>query len=181
MRHCAQPCPRTDRIYGEAVARSPAPLQPALTKSGADARHRPRRRITAGAVDAATREAPAVGRALRHAREHQGLTLRAVERITGRSNAYLSQVERGLIKRPDPLVLLELADLYRLDFAVLAKYAGLEPSNGDSSPTVAGSSEAFTDQTFKRLLRLVKQLDARQRAQVLAVVEDVLRSPQHPH
>jgi transcriptional regulator with XRE-family HTH domain len=126
------------------------------------------------AVDEIRHEPPAVGRVLRHARQHRGLSLREVERITGRSNAYLSQVERGLIKRPDPLVLLELADLYRLDFDALAEWAGLSPSVGAGS---TGGDDVHSDQTFKRLLRLVKQLTPRQRAQVLAVVEDVLRSP----
>ncbi len=126
------------------------------------------------AVDRVGQDTPAVGRVLRHARQHRGLSLREVERITGRSNAYLSQVERGLIKKPDPLVLLELADLYRLDFDSLAEWAGLTPNVGGAG--VAGAVDAYSDQTFKRLLRLVKQLNPRQRAQVLAVVEDVLRS-----
>src|SRR5438046_3020902 len=67
---------------------------------------------------------PPVGRVLRRAREHQQLSLREVERRLGRSSAYLSQVERGLIRQPDPVVLLELADLYKLDFMTLATWAG---------------------------------------------------------
>ena len=55
------------------------------------------------------KETPKVGIVLRRARQYWQLSLREVERRTGRSNAYLSQVERGLIRQPDPAVLLELA------------------------------------------------------------------------
>src|SRR5207247_5113393 len=83
------------------------------------------RKGTAEAVLAEGRGRPAhVGHVLRRAREYLRLSLREVERRTGRSNAYLSQIERGLIKQPDPVVLLELADLYRLDFMTLAQWAG---------------------------------------------------------
>lgn len=160
-------------LYGGVVTAPRALSQPVPTKS-AVAKTAPRsRKARATGADVERSEVPAVGRVLRHAREHRGLTLREVERITGRSNAYLSQVERGIIKRPDPLALLELSDLYRLDFDSLAEWAGLEPAVRDATDR----DDAFADQTFKRLLRLVKQLNARQRAQVLAVVEDVLRSP----
>lgn len=160
-------------LYGGVVTAPRALSQPAPTKS-ATAKTTPKsRRAPAAGAEVARSEVPAIGRVLRHAREHRGLSLREVERITGRSNAYLSQVERGVIKSPDPLVLLELADLYRLDFDSLAEWAGLEPG----VRAVSDRNDAFAYQTFKRLLRLVKQLNARQQAQVLAVVEDVLRSP----
>ena len=66
---------------------------------------------------------PPVGHVLRRARKHRQLSLREVERRIGRSNAYLSQVERGLIKQPDLVVLLELAELYGLNFTTLATWA----------------------------------------------------------
>jgi transcriptional regulator with XRE-family HTH domain len=99
--------------------------------------------------------------------------LRAVERITGRANAYLSQLERGVIKSPDPLLLLELADLYRINFALLAGWAGLARSEkaGEVDPA------EFDDQTLKRMLRLIKRLTPHQRTQMLAVMEDVLKEP----
>src|SRR5436190_1775110 len=84
-----------------------------------------KQRKTASAVLAEGQGRPAhVGRVLRRAREYLRLSLREVERRIGRSNAYLSQIERGVIKQPDPVVLLELADLYRLDFMTLAQWAG---------------------------------------------------------
>jgi len=160
-------------LYGGIVTASRALSQSVPTKSAATKTAPKTRKTRATGAEAERNAAPLIGRVLRHAREHRRLSLREVERITGRSNAYLSQVERGVIKRPDPLVLLELADLYRLDFDSLAEWAGLEP--GVRAAT--DRDDAFADQTFKRLLRLVTQLNARQRAQVLAVVEDVLRSP----
>jgi transcriptional regulator with XRE-family HTH domain len=162
-------------LYGEAMVATRTRSQVVPTKSETGGRRKFPRDLPPMAVDRVRNESPAVGRVLRHARQHRGLTLREVERITGRSNAYLSQVERGLIKKPDPLVLLELADLYRLDFDALAEWAGFGPSRGATGAN--GGEVAYTDQTFKRLLRLVKQLNSQQRSQVLAVVEDVLRSP----
>jgi transcriptional regulator with XRE-family HTH domain len=68
---------------------------------------------------------------LRRARMHHRLSLREVERRIGRSNAYLSQVERGLIKQPNLIVLLELAELYGLNFETLASWARWVPAAPD--------------------------------------------------
>ncbi len=110
--------------------------------------------------------APPVGRVLRRAREHQQLSLREVERRIGRSSAYLSQVERGLIRQPDPVVLLELAELYRLDFMTLAIWAGW-----------AGDTEGDTDRgnSASLLVRRVLELDDTQRTEVLSYIERILR------
>jgi transcriptional regulator with XRE-family HTH domain len=61
---------------------------------------------------------------LRRARMHQGLSLRDVERRTEIPNAHLSQIERGRIRRPDPAIVFELAQLYRLNYALVAEWAG---------------------------------------------------------
>jgi transcriptional regulator with XRE-family HTH domain len=109
-------------------------------------------------------DVPAVGHVLRRAREYWDLSLRDVERRIGRSNAYLSQVERGVIRRPDPVLLLELADLYRLDFTKLAAWAGWsEPSEGPA------------DESLAHVLRLALQLNESQRTQLLAHIEGLLR------
>jgi len=120
-------------------------------------------------VDNADEAPPAVGRVLRRARQHAGFTLREVERRTGRANAYLSQVERGVIRRPDPLVLLELAELYGIDFLTLARWAGLDSAEEQPSPG------PYIDESLKTLVRLVLQLDAAQRTEVLSYVEHLLR------
>lgn len=111
-------------------------------------------------------EVPAVGHVLRRAREHRGFALREVERRTGRSSAYLSQVERGIIRQPDPVVLLELAELYKLDFMTLATWAGW---TGESSR----QSESGNSGTL--LVRRVLELDNTQRAEVLSYIENILK------
>lgn len=112
---------------------------------------------------------PLVGQVLRRAREHHRLSLREVERRIGRSNAYLSQVERGLIKQPDLVVLLELAELYGLNFSLLANWANWVSSGGDSSEDT-GRYDSTTI-----LVHKVMELDAEERIQVLDYVEGLLR------
>ena len=105
---------------------------------------------------------------LRRARLHRDLSLREVERRTGRSNAYLSQVERGLIKQPDPIVLLELADLYGLNFETLAAWAHWVPTDSDPSDLRRRDSTEV-------LVRQVMQLNPDERATVLRIVDSILR------
>ncbi len=114
-------------------------------------------------------EHPAVGRVLRQARKHHRLSLREVERRIGRSNAYLSQVERGLIRQPDPSVLLDLAELYGLNFMTLAGWAGW----GSAGKTAASGSR-HSDSTAI-LVRRVLELDATERDEVLDYVEKLRR------
>src|SRR5439155_20429415 len=77
-----------------------------------------------------------LGPFLRAARERHSLTLRAVERATGVSNAYLSQLESGKIRQPSPLVLHKLAELYEVSYAVMLGQAGYPAPTGE---TVTGS------------------------------------------
>lgn len=65
-----------------------------------------------------------LGGFLRGSREQRALTLRAVEKATGVSNAYLSQLESGKIRQPSPLVLHKLAQLYEMPYALLLEKAG---------------------------------------------------------
>jgi transcriptional regulator with XRE-family HTH domain len=65
-----------------------------------------------------------LGGFLRGSREQRALTLRAVEKATGVSNAYLSQLECGKIRKPSPLVLHKLAQLYEMPYALLLEKAG---------------------------------------------------------
>ena len=48
----------------------------------------------------------------RKRRKSKGLTLREVEKITGISNSYLSQLETGKVKSPSYEVVKKLFDLY---------------------------------------------------------------------
>ena len=110
-----------------------------------------------------------MGGVLRRARLHHDLSLREVERRIGRSNAYLSQVERGLIKQPDPIVLLELAELYGLNFRTLAAWADWTSTEPDPS----GAHQPRDSTTV--LVRQVMELDADERAAVLRFVNAILR------
>ncbi len=87
-----------------------------MAKRSADPRH-----VGAEQSEPAT---PLLGDVLRRARVHQGLTLRDVERRTEIPNAHLSQIERGRIRRPDPAIVFELAQVYGLNYALLAEWAG---------------------------------------------------------
>lgn len=66
----------------------------------------------------------AVGARLREIRGIRGFTLRAVERETGISNAYLSQLETGKIAKPSPNYLYKLADFYGVPYDLLLEEAG---------------------------------------------------------
>lgn len=124
-----------------------------------------RKRRSTGQKPGGRDEVPPVGRVLRRAREHHGLSIREVERRIGRSSAYLSQIERGLIRQPDPVVLLELAEVYKLDFMSLAAWAGWM---GEKHQEDRGNTASL-------LVRRVLELDDTQRAQVLSYVETLLR------
>lgn len=62
--------------------------------------------------------------ALKALRSAKGLSLRQVEKKTGISNAYLSQLENGKIEQPSPHVLHSLAEVYDTPYEGLMKLAG---------------------------------------------------------
>ena len=78
---------------------------------------------------------------LRAAREGRSLGLRAVERATGISNAYLSQLESGKIRQASPLVLHKLALLYQVPYETMMEQAGYPAPTGNvaSRTTVVNS------------------------------------------
>lgn len=61
------------------------------------------------------------GAYLKAVREAVGLTLRGVEDRTNRivKNGYLSQIEKGVINRPSPGILYELAQAYGISYREL--------------------------------------------------------------
>jgi transcriptional regulator with XRE-family HTH domain len=107
-----------------------------------------------------------VGEALRRARQHRGWSLREVERRTGRPNAYLSQVERGVIRKPDPVILWQLADLYDLNFNLLMQWSGLGNTDHD---------DPLDDATTGTLIRQLMNFTPRQRRRALGLLEDMAR------
>jgi transcriptional regulator with XRE-family HTH domain len=75
-----------------------------------------------------------LGALLSDLRTAKGFSLREVEEATGRavSNAYLSQLENGKIKKPSPNVLHSLAEVYAVPYEALMERAGyVLPSAGD--------------------------------------------------
>ena len=74
-----------------------------------------------------------LGALLADLRTAKGLSLREVEEATGKavSNAYLSQLENGRIRKPSPNVLHSLAEVYAVPYETLMEKAGyLLPSEG---------------------------------------------------
>ena len=65
-----------------------------------------------------------LGEALRRIRLLTGKSLRDVERETGVSNAYLSQLETGSTKSPSPQILFKLSAAYEVPYESLMELAG---------------------------------------------------------
>ena len=70
--------------------------------------------------------ASALGVLLSDLRAAKGFSLREVEQATGHavSNAYLSQLEKGKIRKPSPNVLHHLAAVYGVPYETLMEKAG---------------------------------------------------------
>src|ERR1051326_7763716 len=97
-----------------------------------------------------------LGAVLRGGRERKRLTLRAVERATGVSNAYLSQVESGKIRQPSPMVLHKLSELYELPYSLLLEQAGFPAqttNNARARPVVVDSRLAPISSEGAKALR----------------------------
>ena len=79
-----------------------------------------------------------LGKYLQSFRENKHLSLRAVEKAVGISNAYLSQLESGKIKQPSPSILHKLAELYEISYSEVMKLAGypvLDEATNDPAHT----------------------------------------------
>jgi transcriptional regulator with XRE-family HTH domain len=78
-----------------------------------------------------------LGTFLAKSRASVGKSLRAIERETGISNAYLSQLETGKIKAPAPQNLYLLADAYDVPYELLMELAGHPVPNSSPEATTA--------------------------------------------
>jgi transcriptional regulator with XRE-family HTH domain len=75
-----------------------------------------------------------LGETLRTLRVISGSSLRHVEKETGVSNAYLSQLETGATLNPSPQVLHKLAEYYGVPYESLMEAAGyLRPPAAESA------------------------------------------------
>lgn len=85
-----------------------------------------------------------LGTFLRAAREGSQLTLRAVEKATGISNAYLSQLESGKIRQPSPVVLHKLSELYETSYPYAMELAGYPvPDSSDTNRSYTRLASRF--------------------------------------
>ena len=73
---------------------------------------------------------PNLGQYLRAMREANALSLRQVERKSGISNAFISQMESGKVKQPSPVKLYKLAELYGVPYDSLMELAGYPSPSG---------------------------------------------------
>jgi transcriptional regulator with XRE-family HTH domain len=101
-------------------------------------------------------------------RTAKGLSLRQVEEATARavSNAYLSQLENGRIRKPSPNVLHSLADVYAVPYETLMEKAGyLLPSEGTGGRrrkrSAAFAIDDLTAEEEEELLRYLAFLRSR--------------------
>jgi HTH-type transcriptional regulator, competence development regulator len=79
-----------------------------------------------------------LGSYLKDLREHQDLSLRGVEDATGISNAYLSQLEGDKIRRPSPVWLHKLSELYGVAYERLMELAGYPMPQATDTSSYSG-------------------------------------------
>ena len=98
------------------------------------------------------------GRYLRELRRTAALTLKQVETKARVSNAYLSQIERGLRNPPHPDILKRLAAVYETPHTDLLAKAGYLDENEQGEATrldiESGFRHVITDPTFQFGTRL---------------------------
>ena len=102
-----------------------------------------------------------LGTLLADLRAAKGLSLREVEEATAKavSNAYLSQLENGRIKKPSPNVLHSLAGVYAVPYESLMERAGyLLPSANGHGRRKRLAAFAIDDLTAEEEEELLKYL-----------------------
>lgn len=101
-------------------------------------------------------------------RQDLGLSLREVEHATGISNAHISQIEKGVIERPAPNLLYELASVYHLEFKKLLRLAGLTKK-----------SDAARGAMMNAAFRALDDLTPAQRAEAIEYLEKLRNEATH--
>jgi transcriptional regulator with XRE-family HTH domain len=77
---------------------------------------------------------------LAEGRRAKGVSLREVERATGVSNAYLSQMETGQVAEPSPRKLQVLAEYYGLSYEALMNSCGYSATSSGGKPRRIGNA-----------------------------------------
>jgi transcriptional regulator with XRE-family HTH domain len=105
-----------------------------------------------------------LGPFLAKARSATGKSLRTVERETGISNAYLSQLETGKIKTPAPQNLHRLAETYRVPYELLMELAGFPvPDSSVPSESVSARIGPVTPDEEDALIEYLQFIRSRKR------------------
>jgi len=103
-----------------------------------------------------------LGAVLADLRTAKGFTLRQVEEATGNaiSNAYLSQLEKGRVKKPSPNVLHSIAAVYAVPYESLMEKAGylLPAAGGEEKHRRRLGAFALDDLTAEEEDELLKYL-----------------------
>lgn len=111
-----------------------------------------------------------LGDRLREARTERGWTLREVEARSGVRNAHLSQIESGVIERPDTALLWTLAGLYELEFGDLMRLAGR--TSGVAAPRAGARHRSLAGAA----LRALDDLTPEQQEEALVFMDTLRRS-----
>jgi len=98
---------------------------------------------------------------LKSSRQSAALSLRNVEKQTGISNAYLSQLENGRTRNPSPHVLSKLARVYGVDYSDLMDAAGYPHSHDMGSQGL-------------RVAMLAGELNVREQQEVASFIEALI-------
>lgn len=84
-----------------------------------------------------------LGDLVKDARLKKGLSIRQVERLTGISNAYLGQIERGEVKEPSPNKLLKLSEHLNVSYQSLMEAAGYVMPTDSSYKRASNTNHMF--------------------------------------
>jgi transcriptional regulator with XRE-family HTH domain len=105
-----------------------------------------------------------LGTYLKSLRSAQGFSLREVEEKSGISNPFLSQLESGKVKKPSPVMLHKLAELYGAPYEALMELVGYPvPKSGDAVSNVFHRLGQVTDEEGEALLEYLSFLRSRTR------------------
>jgi len=122
--------------------------------------------------DAWKAQRAALGAFLRTQRELSNMSLRELSRLTRISNAYLSQVERGL-HDPTLRVLLQIGDALQLSAAEILSAAGCA-----SQSEIAGDTSSAGVRSVEAAIRADQNLTASEKDALLTVYRSYLNSYQ---
>ena len=122
-----------------------------------------------------------LGITLHNLRKQKGISLRKVEKDTGISNAYLSQLERSVAKRPSPEKLRILAEYLSVPYIDLLKCAGYwhSQTTDGASELISGRSEA--KENISVLVSSITELTEDEESLVLHYIEFLKERRKRPN